>query len=114
MTLRTYKDYIKDILTSVEEIEEFTRTVSDEKFFNDKKTINAVIRSLEVMGEAAKKIPVEICRKYPKIPWSKIVGMRNILIHEYFGVDIDLVWQTAKDELPELKPSLEELKQSKI
>lgn len=75
----------------------------------DRKTINAVIRSLEVMGEAAKRIPEEIHRKYPGIPWKRMAGMRDKLIHEYAGVDLETVWDVITEELPPLKPLLEKL-----
>ena len=88
---RTYKDYILDAITSIQEIEEFTKGMRFETFVKDKKTINAVIRSLEVMGEALKKIPLELKEKYPEIPWKYITGMRDKLIHEYHGVDLEIV-----------------------
>ena len=112
---RTYRDYILDILTSIQEIEEFVEGMDFEEFVTDRKTINAVIRSLEVMGEAVKKIPSEIRTKYPEIPWKYIAGMRDKLIHEYHSVDLEIIWEVIEKEIPPLKPKfakiLEELKE---
>jgi len=88
---RTYKDYILDILSSIQEIKEFVEGMGFEEFLQDRKTVNAVIRSLEVMSEAVKKISLEIRGKYPEIPWKYIVRMRDKLIHEYHGVDLEIV-----------------------
>ena len=101
---REYGDYIQDIIDSVKEVEDFTKGVSFEAFKDDKKTINAVIRSLEVMGEAAKKIPDAIRKKYPEIPWKEMAGIRDKLIHEYHGVDLEIIWKVVKEELPPVKP----------
>ncbi len=106
---RTYRDYVQDILTSLQEIEEFTKEMDFESFAKDKKTVNAVIRSLEVMGEAVKKIPKEIRDKYPEIPWKYIAGMRDKLIHEYHGIDLEIIWEVVKKEAPPLKPLFEKL-----
>ncbi len=106
---RTYKDYMIDILSSILEIEEFVRDVNFEKFVRDRKTINAVIRSLEVMGEASKKIPSEIRSKYPEVSWKYMAGMRDKLIHEYHGVDLEIVWKVIKGEIPILKPMIEKI-----
>jgi len=103
MRKRDYWDYINDIFDSIGEIESFTGAMLFEEFEKDKKTINAVVRSLEVIGEAAKKIPGSMRNKYPRIPWKKMTGMRDKLIHEYFGVNKEILWKTAKDELPLLK-----------
>lgn len=104
---RDLLDYIADILTATEEVEGFTQGMDFEIFVRDRKTINAVIRSLEVMGEAAKKIPEEVRRRYPDIPWKRIAGMRDKLIHEYHGVDLEIVWAMVKEELPPIKPLVE-------
>jgi uncharacterized protein with HEPN domain len=106
---RDFTDYIKDILISIQDVEEFTTGITFEDFLKDKKTIKAVIRSLEVLGEASKKIPDEIRNRYPRIPWKRMAGMRDKLIHEYFGVDLEIVWNVAKKELPPVKSSIEEL-----
>jgi len=112
---RTFKDYIEDIINSIQEIKEFSAGMVFNEFVKDKKTINAVIRSLEVMGEAAKKIPAEIKNKYPKIPWNYMAGMRDKLIHEYHGVDLEIVWEVVEKDIqniePYLKKILEELKE---
>jgi len=102
-------DYIADVLNSILEVEDFAHGMSYATFICDRKTINAVIRSLEVMGEAAKRIPEEIRRKYPDIPWKRMAGMRDKLIHEYAGVDLETVWNVITEELPPLKPLLEKL-----
>ena len=106
---RTYKDYVQDILTSLQEIEDFTKGMDFESFARDKKTVNAVIRSLEVMGEAVKKIPNEVRDRYPEIPWKYIAGMRNKLIHEYHGIDLEIIWEVVKKEAPPLKPLFEKV-----
>jgi uncharacterized protein with HEPN domain len=103
---REAADYFDDILTAIADIAEFTRGMSYETFVADKKTANAVIRSLEVLGEAAKHIPTSIRRKHPGIPWSKMAGMRDVLIHDYMGVDLKTVWKVAQERLPELKTLL--------
>jgi uncharacterized protein with HEPN domain len=107
-----WRDYLADILESALEVEIFIAGMSYDNFFRDKKTINAVIRSLEVMGEAAKRVPEDIRAKYPEIPWKRMAGMRDKLIHEYAGVDLETVWDVAKEELPAIKPMLERLKES--
>jgi uncharacterized protein with HEPN domain len=107
-----WRDYLVDILESALEVEIFIAGMSYDNFFRDKKTINAVIRSLEVMGEAAKRVPEDIRAKYPEIPWKRMAGMRDKLIHEYAGVDLETVWDVAKEELPAIKPMLERLKES--
>jgi len=103
MKKRDYRNYLKDIISNIEDIEEFTMNMDIEEFKKDKRTSKAVIRSLEVIGEVAKKIPQEITILHPQIPWSKIAGMRDRLIHEYSGVDLEIVWKTVKSDLPVLK-----------
>jgi uncharacterized protein with HEPN domain len=98
--------YIRDILAAIESIEAFVGTMDFAAFQDDDKTQSAVIRKLEIIGEAVKQIPEEKRRQYPEIPWKQIAGMRDKLIHFYFGVDAHLVWQTIKKRLPALRESL--------
>lgn len=106
---REMADYLDDILTAIADAEEFTRGMHYETFAEDKKTVNAVIRSLEVLGEATKRIPTSFRQKHPDIPWSKMSGMRDVLIHDYMGVDLKTVWKVTQERLPELKLMLERL-----
>ena len=106
---RTYCDYVTDILTCFQETQEFTQGFDFDTFTRDRRTINAVVRSLEVMGEAAKRIPETIRDIYPEIPWKRITGMRDKLIHEYSGVDLEIVWEVVKTELSLLKPFFEKM-----
>ncbi|MGB9621980.1 MAG: DUF86 domain-containing protein [Brevinematia bacterium] len=109
MKRRDYQDYLKDILDSIDDIESFIRSMSFEDFKRDKKTIYAVVRSIEVIGEATKKIPKALKDKHKDVPWKKMAGMRDKLIHEYFGVDVEILWKTIKEDLPPLKPLIEEV-----
>jgi len=106
---RLLLDYLNDILESITDIREFTAGMTKENFYADRKTIKAVVRSLEVIGEAAGKIPQDVRNKYPEIPWEEIVGMRNRLIHEYFGVDLDIVWQTIEEDLESLDKTVKRI-----
>lgn len=106
---RDYRDYLQDILTAIEETDEFTRGISSDAFTQDRKTINAVVRSLEVLGEAAKRVPDDLRVKAPDVPWKYMAEMRDKLIHEYFGVDLSIVWTVIKDELPPLRPKIKRL-----
>ncbi len=89
---RTSQDYVNDILSCFQETQEFTQGLDYEAFAKDRRTVKAVVRSLEVMGEAAKRIPEDIRRRYPEIPWKRMTGMRDKLIHEYSGVDREIIW----------------------
>ena len=86
--------YVEDILKSIEKIKRCTAGMSFKDFIRDEKTIDAVLRNLEIIGEVAKNVSEEIRQKYPQIPWKEIAGMRDRLIHAYFGVDLEIVWQT--------------------
>ena len=102
-------DYLEDIAEAIADISLFTDGMHYNDFKTDKKTINAVIRSLEVVGEAAKHIPDEFRKKHTEIPWRKMAGMRDVLIHDYMGVDIKTVWKVITERLPEIAPMLKSL-----
>jgi uncharacterized protein with HEPN domain len=106
---REIKDYLQDILQSIIDIRDFTAGMTSEQFLADRKTIHAVIRSLEIIGEATKKIPSEIRRQRPDLPWIEIAAMRDKLIHEYFGVDLEIVWETVTHDLAPLEEALRNL-----
>ncbi|PWR71907.1 DUF86 domain-containing protein [Methanospirillum stamsii] len=112
--IRDIRDYLTDIGDMIELILSFTENVSYFEFSEDKKTQFAVIRAFEVMGEAAKKIPPEIRVKYPSIPWAEMAGMRDKLIHEYFGVNIQIVYKTATELLPGIYPEFLRVKDNLI
>lgn len=99
-----YGDYVRDILDTVEKVERFIAGMNLEQFSSDEKTVFAVIRALEIIGEATKKVPQGVRRRYPEIPWREMAGMRDKLVHEYFGVNLDVVWRTLTQDLPSLKP----------
>lgn len=102
--MREYGDYIEDILDSINAAEEFIVGMNFEDFEKDRKTIYAVIRAIEVIGESAKNIPPFIRKRYPEIPWGDMTGMRDRVIHGYFGVDLRVVWETATHDLSMVRP----------
>jgi uncharacterized protein with HEPN domain len=109
MSSREWAFRIQDILRSIDKIETFTSKMTFSQFKKNDLVIDAVLRNLEIIGEASKNIPVAVRRSYPDVPWEQVYGMRNILIHEYFGVDVTIVWHTAKKHLPVLKKQMENI-----
>ena len=102
--------YLEDIVSAINKIGKYTKRLSFNRLKKDGKTIDAVIRNLEIIGEASKHLPREIKEKYSNIPWKEIVGMRNKVIHEYFGVDVDILWDTINEDIPALKRKIRVLK----
>ncbi len=105
--MRDYQLYLKDILAAIDSIEVFVADMEPEAFQSDDKTVSAVVRKLEIIGEAAKGVPDEVKRNHPDIPWREMAGMRDKLIHFYFGVDYPLVWKTIKQRLPRIKAAIQ-------
>jgi len=106
---REIGDYIEDILEAMTNAIEFTKDMSYDEFVKDTKTVYAVIRAIEIIGEAVKNIPEDIRKKYPDIPWRSMAGMRDKVIHAYFGVKIERVWEVVKRDIPNLKPKFEKM-----
>ena len=100
---RDYKVYLDDILQAVTRIREYTAGVSPTAFSEDAKTLDAVVRNLEVIGEAAKAVSEALRLQHPEVEWTKLVGLRNILIHQYFGIDTELIWDIVQNKLPTLE-----------
>ena len=109
MSKRDVKLYVKDILEAIKAIEKFVEGIDFENFKEDDKTSSAVIRKFEIIGEATKNIPQSIKEKYPHIPWKEMAGFRDKLIHFYFGIKYDIVWDTIKLRLPELRNNIEKV-----
>jgi uncharacterized protein with HEPN domain len=106
---RVFIDYLDDMLDSILKIEQFTEKMDFIHFTNDAKTSFAVIRAFEIIGEAAKEISNEVKEKYTNLPWKEMTGMRDKLIHAYFGVSLEVVWKTIQQDIPLLKKLVQEV-----
>lgn len=110
MVIRDQSLFLDDILESIERIEEYAQNITFETFLEDKKTFDAVIRNLEVIGEASKCLSKEFKEENSEINWRGVAGMRDKLIHGYFGIDPEIVWKTIQKRLPELKIQIKGIK----
>jgi uncharacterized protein with HEPN domain len=104
---------VQHILDEAGEACKYAKGISFDEFVEDGKTVRAVMRSIEVMGEAASKVSIEFRKEHPDVPWQKIIGMRNRLIHVYFDIDYSIVWQTVKENLPPLIVQLQSILKNK-
>ncbi len=100
---RDYKVYLEDILEAIGRIRTYTAGMSADSFAADNKTLDAVLRNLEVIGEAVKRIPDAIRAQHEEVEWKKIAGLRDILIHQYFGIDAEIIWDVVHNKLPVLE-----------
>ncbi len=109
---RDFRVYFKDILAAITKIEEYVGDLSFDRFIQDNMRVDAVVRNLEIIGEATKHLPVSVREKYPFVDWKRISGLRDILIHEYFGVDLEVLWDIVKNKIPNLKNNVKKILES--
>ena len=107
--MRNYRLYLKDIFEAMGAVQTFVEGMNFDALVSDDKTASAVVRKLEIIGEAAKNIPEAIRQKYPQIPWRDMAGMRDRIIHAYFAVDYVIVWDTLKIDIPRLQPIIQQI-----
>ena len=107
---KSYKLYIDDILESIKKIEVYINNISFEDFKNNSLINDAVVRNLEIIGEAVKNIPNEIRKNNPSIEWKKIAGLRDVLIHEYSGINFEILWDVVTNKIPLLKKEIQKIK----
>ena len=103
---REFTLYLEDMLQSMQRIEEYIGDLDFRKFKMTYLVVDAVVRNFEILGEASKKIPTNIQDKYPEIPWKKMYGLRNLIAHEYLGIDYEMIWEIAKNNLPQNREDL--------
>ena len=106
MSKRYWKFLVEDILGSIEKIEEYVGSKDFDKFKENNLIIDGVVRNLQIIGEASKNIPEKIKKKYNGIKWRHIVGLRNRIVHEYFGVDLKIIWVIIKQEIPDFEEQI--------
>ena len=106
---RDYVDFLRDILDSIDKIGSFIEGFDFDEFAEDDKTVYAVIRALEIIGEATKNLPESLKSGHPEVPWRKMTGTRDKVIHGYFGVELEVVWTTIKEDIPPTKPLIEKI-----
>ncbi|REL37991.1 DUF86 domain-containing protein [Rhodohalobacter sp. SW132] len=112
MSKRKPDVYLQDIVQSIEHIQRFLDGVSEDEFYENVEKQDAVLRRLEIIGEAVKHLPEEIRETHPDIPWRQIAGMRDVIIHEYFGITLEMVWVVATEDILDLKTKVEEIIES--
>lgn len=108
--MRDYKLYLDDICEAIGKIENYTAGLTFAQFQKNSLVVDGVVRNLEIVGEAVKKIPAVFKNRHPEIEWKKIAGLRDILVHEYFGVDLQVLWDIIKTKLPLLKRQVESIR----
>ena len=100
---------LEDVSLSIDKIERYIVGMSADIFKADEKTVDAVVRNLEIIGEAVRQIPPAFKERHNNVPWSQIAGLRNRIVHDYFGLDLEMIWYIVTSDLPELKKKIEEI-----
>src|SRR5215213_7055843 len=106
---RDFKIYLEDMILAAQKVLRYTAGFSHDQFANDEKTFDAVIRNLEIVGEAAKRIPPEVRERYSQVEWRQTAGLRDVVIHQYSAVDEDIIWDVVQNHLPALLTQLQQI-----
>jgi uncharacterized protein with HEPN domain len=106
MSKRPAKLLIDDICEAIDRAEQYISGMSFDAFSKDQKSVDAVVRNLEIVGEAANRLPDEFKQEHPAVEWHKVIGLRHRIVHEYFGIDVEIIWQILQKDLPALRQTL--------